>query len=252
MSEAPTAAAARPAGKKAAAGKTYGGLTRQQWLITGGVFTVVLVVIIWRQRQKAAASSTAQAPVNQGSNECTDANGNPVDCGQLEAGELADLQNSLDTLAQGGGAGGGGQYWTGGTGNGSGTPVDNGSGGTSTTTTPATGSSSSGTTTSSSSSNNWAYPAPTGLKVTKQTSDGVSLAWNAVTGPNGQKPATYTVATYNSAGTEVDQFTPAGTATSEYGRGGGGLPAGSYHTNVWANGGPKAPPHATVSYTLTK
>jgi hypothetical protein len=60
------------------------------------------------------------------------------------------------------------------------------------------------------------------------------------------------VATYDSKGKLVDQFaTQAGnTNTAEYGKGGKGLPKGTYHSNVWANGGPVAPPHASVQYTL--
>jgi len=98
----------------------------------------------------------------------------------------------------------------------------------------------------------WAYPAPTGLQVYDQAAKGTRLSWNAVTGPSGQHPNSYTVATYNAKGQLVDQFdtTAGNTNTAEYGRGGGGLPKGTYHTNVWANGGPVAPPHASVQYTL--
>ena len=68
----------------------------------------------------------------------------------------------------------------------------------------------------------------------------------------GRPPSGYTVATYNASGAEVDTFdTQAGnTNTAEYGKGGSGLPKGTYHSNVWANGGPKAPNHATVTVTL--
>jgi hypothetical protein len=99
---------------------------------------------------------------------------------------------------------------------------------------------------------NWSYPAPTGLQVYDQAAKGIRLSWNAVTGPAGQHPNSYTVATYNSAGKLVDQFstTAGNTNTAEYGKGGKGLPKGTYHSNVWANGGPIAPPHATVQYTL--
>jgi len=97
----------------------------------------------------------------------------------------------------------------------------------------------------------WSYPAPGGLHVAGTAAKGVKLQWNPVTGPAGQHPASYTVATYNSSGTEVDQFNANTTTAEEFGRGGGGLPKGTYHTNVWADGGPASPPHATVSYTLT-
>lgn len=94
------------------------------------------------------------------------------------------------------------------------------------------------------------YPAPGGLKATNVSRTGYRLSWNAVRGPHGETPAGYTVATYSASGALVDEFTTGGTATSEYGRGGKGLPKGTYHTNVWADGGQQAPPHATVSVTL--
>ena len=98
----------------------------------------------------------------------------------------------------------------------------------------------------------WAYPAPSGLQAYDVAAKGVRLSWNAVTGPSGQHPNSYTVATYDSKGRLVNQHdtTAGNTNTAEYGRGGKGLPKGVYHTNVWANGGPVAPPHATVQYTL--
>jgi len=98
----------------------------------------------------------------------------------------------------------------------------------------------------------WSYPAPGGLRVSSVAAKGYYLNWNPVKGPNGQTPSSYTVATYNAKGTPVNQHTtsPGSTQTAEYGQGGGGLPAGTYHTNVWANGGPQAPPHATVTVTL--
>ena len=94
----------------------------------------------------------------------------------------------------------------------------------------------------------WSFPAPTGLKASLISDSGYTISWNPVKGPQGQKPATYTVATYDASGSEVDQFDPVSTSTKEYGKGGTGLKKGTtYHTNVWANGGPKAPPHATVT-----
>lgn len=114
MSEQPTATATRP---PRAPGKTYAGLTRNQWLITGGVFVAVLGYIIWKRRQAGSAAATT-APTNQGSNACTDANGNPVDCNEQFAQELAAMQNALDQLGAGSGAGGstgGGGFGTTGT-----------------------------------------------------------------------------------------------------------------------------------------
>jgi hypothetical protein len=126
------------------------------------------------------------------------------------------------------------------TGSAGGTPVNPAPVGTSTTPKPTT------------TTSGWSYPAPTGLKTYDTSSTGTRLQWTAVTGPSGQHPNSYTVATYNSKGVLVDQFsTKAGnTATAEYGKGGKGLPKGTYHTNVWGNGGPVAPPHATVQYTI--
>lgn len=99
----------------------------------------------------------------------------------------------------------------------------------------------------------WTYPAPKGLHAYAISDSGYRLAWNPVTGPQGQKPATYTVATYDSRGTLVDQFTPGSTSTAEYGRGGHGLtPGATYHTHVWANGAPLAPPHSAVSVTILR
>lgn len=97
----------------------------------------------------------------------------------------------------------------------------------------------------------WSFPAPGGLSSYAVSDSGYRIKWNPVTGPGGQKPAGYTVATYQQNGVLVDQFTVSGTATAEYGRGGKGLHRGwTYHTNVWANGGPKSPPHSTVTVTV--
>lgn len=115
--------------------------------------------------------------------------------------------------------------------------------------TGGTGGSTGGASTGGGSS--WSFPRPSGLAVNSVSATGYRLKWNAVTGPGGRKPSGYTVATYDSGGHLVDQFTVTGTSTAEYGRGGKGLPKGSYYSNVWANGGPAAPPHAsTVHITL--
>ncbi len=100
--------------------------------------------------------------------------------------------------------------------------------------------------------NQWSYPAPSGLQVYDVAAKGVRLSWNAVTGPSGQHPNSYTVATYDSKGKLVNQHdtTAGNTNTAEYGRGGKGLPKGTYHSNVWANGGPVAPQHASATFTL--
>lgn len=98
----------------------------------------------------------------------------------------------------------------------------------------------------------WAFPAPAGLQAYDKSATGYRIKWKAVKGPQGQVPKGYTIATYDSGGHLVDQFNVSGTATAEYGKGGKGLPKGTYHSNVWADGGPKAPPHATVTVTVTK
>jgi hypothetical protein len=110
MSEQPAA------GPRKTPGKTYAGLSRNQWFIVGGVFVAALGFIWWRRRQASAAQASSQGGVtNQGSNECTDANGNPVDCNEAFAQELAALQNSLDQLGaqSGGGGSAGGGGWAG-------------------------------------------------------------------------------------------------------------------------------------------
>jgi hypothetical protein len=96
----------------------------------------------------------------------------------------------------------------------------------------------------------WSYPAPKGLTAYDVAAKGYRIRWTAVRGSGGQVPASYTVATYSSSGAQVDQFTTPSTDTAEYGKGGTGLAKGTYHTNVWANGGPQAPPHATVTVTV--
>ncbi len=100
--------------------------------------------------------------------------------------------------------------------------------------------------------NQWSYPAPSGLQAYDIAAKGVRLSWNAVTGPSGQHPNSYTVATYDSKGKLVNQHdtTAGNTNTAEYGKGGKGLPKGTYHSDVWPNGGPVAPQHATVQFTL--
>jgi hypothetical protein len=96
----------------------------------------------------------------------------------------------------------------------------------------------------------WSYPAPKSLNAYSVAAKGYRIRWTAVKGPGGQVPSSYTVATYSSGGVLVDQFTTPSTDTAEYGKGGGGLAKGTYHTNVWANGSPQGSPHSTVSVTV--
>ena len=97
----------------------------------------------------------------------------------------------------------------------------------------------------------WSFPRPEGLRFSEVTEGGYQLAWDAVTGPQGQRPSGYTVETFQLDGVKVDEFTVHTRSASEYGQGGHGLhPGWTYRTFVWANGGPKAPPHAEITVTL--
>jgi hypothetical protein len=174
----PTAAAARPPGKPP--GKTYAGLSRNQWFIVGGVFVAVLAYLWWRNRQAAQAAAAGQTPTSAGSNECTDANGNPVDCGELTAQELATLQNQLDQLQQQGIGGGGSAGGV--TGNGS---TTDGSTGTTTTTTNAPGTpTSAGGATATRTAAKTAGPV-TGLSASALTKTSFKATWQAATGATG-------------------------------------------------------------------
>ena len=185
MSETPTAAATRPKPAKGA-GKKYAGLTRNQWLIAGGVFVAALGYILWKRHQAstAAASTGSTAATNQGSNECTDANGNPVDCNEAFAAELAAMQNALDQLGANSGAGGGS---SGGGTAGTTTPVttDGGTGATSTTQPSGTATSTSGTTATKTGTGTVATkpaaPAtPGNVHATSVTRSSITVAWNKV------------------------------------------------------------------------
>jgi hypothetical protein len=97
--------------------------------------------------------------------------------------------------------------------------------------------------------NSWTFPAPTAFKVSKQTRKGYAMTWRKVRGPAGQVPESYSVYTYRAGRVVSHQVVKALTA-SEYGPGGGGLPAGTYVTRVWANGAPTAPPGSPVTVSL--
>ena len=161
-----------------AQGKKYAGLTRNQWLITGGVFITVLAYLVIKRRQAAAASSNTGA-ASQGSNECTDANGSPVDCNQAFAQELADMANALDQLqAQQGGGTGGGSGVTGTVGTG------DGSTGTTTTTQPAGTPVTSGGATATKTASKTAGMI-TGLKTSHVTKTSFTASWNAAANATG-------------------------------------------------------------------
>jgi hypothetical protein len=188
MSEQATAAAAAPPKPGKGQGKKYAGLTRNQWLIGGGVFIAAIVFILWRRAQAAKTAASGSGTTSAGSNECTDANGNPVDCGELTAQELAALQNQLDQLQSqgyGGASGGGGSAGAAGP-NGTAPPATTttGTGATGVTQpagTPVTsgGAASTGTKTATKPA---APPAPPGVHAVKVTASSITVAWDKVTG----------------------------------------------------------------------
>ena len=166
------------------------------------------------------------------------------------AEDVAALQSQGQALSSTDNTGGAGDT----SGTGAGVGGDTNGSGTSTSTPGAPGNGTGGTPSpggTPASSKSWRYPAPSGLAASNVSDSGYSLTWQPVQGPNGQKPATYTVATYQQNGVKVDQFVSGSTSTKEYGAGGKGLhPGWTYRTDVWANGGPLAPPHASVTVTV--
>ena len=246
-----------PAAGRRAQGKKVLGMSRAQAIGLGIVAAAGLVYLLYRARKKAQAAASAQQGTSTAGScpdgSAPDASGNCPQNSQDLSGQLGTLQSEIAAL-QGAMSGSSGSGGTAGTVAGStGTPTtDTTQTGTSAGTTTA----SPGTTASAGSGTGttairWAFPAPSGLTAYSKSATGYRLRWNAVRGPLGQAPTGYTVATYNSAGQLVDEFVTGGTDTAEYGRGGKGLPKGAYHTNVWANGAPQAPQHATTNVVLT-
>lgn len=97
------------------------------------------------------------------------------------------------------------------------------------------------------------YPAPGGLSTSKVSSTSLKASWNNITSPM-PSPTSYTVAVYDTKGKTVAQQTVNAPDTV-----GGkstvtltGLPANAkgLQVHVWANGGAKAPPHASSGVTL--
>lgn len=175
MSE-PAAEAARPKGPP---GKKHAGLTRNQWYIVIAVFAGVAGYLLLKRRQ-ASQAAASQAAASQGSNECTDAQGNPVDCNQAFAQELADMQNALDQLgAQSGGGGSGvtgtvGTTGDGTTGAGTGTAVAQPPG------TPVTSTGATATKTAAKTAG-----MVTGLKASNVTKTSFTASWNAASNAHG-------------------------------------------------------------------
>jgi hypothetical protein len=94
-------------------------------------------------------------------------------------------------------------------------------------------------------SGNWSFPAPS-VTVTgaSKTSTQIVVHWTPVKGPGGQTPASYTVRIFR-GGTQIrENAGVGGTSFTENGlaKGTTGLTI-----NVWANGGPLAPPHGTAT-----
>jgi hypothetical protein len=217
VSEQPTAAPARPAGRENVFTHKIGPLPMWGWLaIVGGA------LVAWRLYSGKQAAAANTAGTTTGTSAGTDPNTVPQFVNQTYVNTTAPAAPT-------------------------GTPT----GGTPTNPAPVGSSGNPKPTTTLPGA--WSYPAPTGLQVYDQASKGIRLSWNAVTGPSGQHPNSYNVTTYNSKGKQVSQHntTAGNTNTAEYGPGGKGLPKGTYHTVVWANGGPVAPKGATVQYTLT-
>ncbi len=214
-----------------------------------GVWLAAGIGIWWYLRKKQASTAPAAGTPTTQAGYGTDPAGNTgyIDpqTGYVQGSpeDLAALQSQAvasGAAPAGGGASGGGDGSV--SSNGSGTATSTpGAPGTGTGGTPAPG----GTPINK---GNWRYPAPTGLAASGVSDSGYALSWQPVQGPQGQKPATYTVATYQQNGVKVNQFVSGSTSTREYGAGGKGLhPGWTYRTDVWANGGPQAPPHASVT-----
>ena len=93
-------------------------------------------------------------------------------------------------------------------------------------------------------SGNWSFPAPS-VKVTGagKNSTQIKVSWTAVKGPGGQVPGSYEVRIFR-GGQQIRENSVPGTSYTESGltKGTTGLTV-----NVWANGGPLAPPHGTAN-----
>ncbi len=94
------------------------------------------------------------------------------------------------------------------------------------------------------------YRAPTSL-TSKVNGHSVTISWS-LSGQPSPPPSSYTVAIYSSSGKTISQNTVSVPDTT----GGRGTftttvsAKGTYHANVWANGGSQAPPHATTNFTI--
>ena len=85
----------------------------------------------------------------------------------------------------------------------------------------------------------WQYPAPENLTARPDGRGKILVQWAPVVGPDGHRPSSYTVAYGRKSGEQTWRDTAAGTSytiTASAGR--------TLYIEVWANGGPVAPPHA--------
>lgn len=85
----------------------------------------------------------------------------------------------------------------------------------------------------------WQYPAPENLAARSGGKGKISVSWAPVVGPQGQRPASYTVAYGRTSGAQTWHDTATSTSitlTTQAGM--------TEYIEVWANGGPVAPPHA--------
>lgn len=226
----------------------FGFLARKVGPLPLGIWVAGGAALVWyyEKQNKTAAGAGAQLTDPAG-NTCSALNPETGFCPGTDQ-DIAALNAAAGNVAAGQAASGGDAGSSGGTASGGGGTDTSGAAGTGA---PSGGPSPTPAPVPAPPVNpKWAYPAPKSLTAYSVAAKGYRIRWTAVRGPGGQVPSTYTVATYSSAGALVDQFTTPSTDTAEYGKGGGGLPKGSYHTNVWANGSPQAPAHATVPVTL--
>lgn len=85
----------------------------------------------------------------------------------------------------------------------------------------------------------WQFPEPQNLTARSGGKGKISVSWAPVVGPQGQRPASYTVAYGRTSGAQTWKDTATGTSitlTTQAGM--------TEYIEVWANGGPVAPPHA--------
>ena len=229
MSE-PTAAAARP---KKPPGKKTAGLTRNQWIVVGGVFAAALGYILWRRHE---ASKTAATTTSTSASTST------------STATLAAIEEELAELANQQGGGGGGF---------------SGGGGTTVSTSTGTGGVATSTTTGTKTSTTTGTPAapaaggpitviPIGLHTTAVNTTSVQVAWTAPSVPSGQGPLTgYGCEVYLASG-QSEGSSWSVPKTQLYANAGGLKTGTTYHLNVWCLPAKSGGPHASVSFTTKK